>query len=115
MQELIARLTKTRIKVHNTSTNATLDDNDTTFPLGHSLYVDATHEVVFLNGNLNTQFQSESVTRATNDHLDSRSVNRIEFDEFCVRWPTTSRPHTEESQIRCLSAGTVCNKHANSR
>ncbi|KAH9927417.1 phosphoglycerate mutase-like protein [Epithele typhae] len=46
---LLARLTHTPIPVHNSSTNATLDDNQTTFPLGQSLYVDATHEVVVLN------------------------------------------------------------------
>ncbi|KAI0719060.1 phosphoglycerate mutase-like protein [Cerioporus squamosus] len=49
VQELVARLTHTPIPVHNSSTNATLDDNATTFPLGQSLYVDATHEVVVLN------------------------------------------------------------------
>lgn len=49
VKELVARLTHTRIKEHNTSTNATLDDDPTTFPLGQSLYVDATHEVVVLN------------------------------------------------------------------
>ena len=50
IQELVARLTQTRIKSHNTSTNGTLDDSDITFPFGNSLYVDATHEVVVLNG-----------------------------------------------------------------
>ncbi|OBZ66403.1 3-phytase A [Grifola frondosa] len=49
IQELVARLTHTPIAVHNSSTNATLDDSETTFPLGQSLYVDATHEVVVLN------------------------------------------------------------------
>ncbi|KDQ54057.1 hypothetical protein JAAARDRAFT_38656 [Jaapia argillacea MUCL 33604] len=49
VQELLARLTHTKIPVHNSSTNATLDDSDITFPLGQSLYVDATHEVVVLN------------------------------------------------------------------
>ncbi|KAI0342559.1 phosphoglycerate mutase-like protein [Trametopsis cervina] len=48
IQELVARLTHTPIAVHNSSTNATLDDNPTTFPLDQSLYVDATHEVVVL-------------------------------------------------------------------
>lgn len=50
VQELVARLTHTPISLHNSSTNATLDDNPATFPLGQSLYVDATHEVVVLNG-----------------------------------------------------------------
>ncbi|PIL30835.1 hypothetical protein GSI_07003 [Ganoderma sinense ZZ0214-1] len=49
VQELVARLTHTPISVHNSSTNSTLDDNPATFPLGQSLYVDATHEVVVLN------------------------------------------------------------------
>ncbi|TCD62276.1 hypothetical protein EIP91_007115 [Steccherinum ochraceum] len=49
VQELLARLTHTPIPVHNSSTNATLNDSPITFPLDHSLYVDATHEVVVLN------------------------------------------------------------------
>ena len=59
IQELVARLTHTPIAVHNTSTNSTLDDNPITFPLDHSLYVDATHEVVILNGKWLTLVQSE--------------------------------------------------------
>lgn len=46
---MVARLTHTPIERHNSSTNSTLDDNPTTFPLDHNLYVDATHEVVILN------------------------------------------------------------------
>lgn len=53
VQELVSRLTHTRIETHNTSTNATLDDSDVTFPLDQSLYVDATHEVVVLHGEMN--------------------------------------------------------------
>ncbi|KAF9559236.1 phytase [Agrocybe pediades] len=49
LQELVARLTHTPIAVHNSSTNSTLDDNEITFPLHQSLYVDATHEVVVTN------------------------------------------------------------------
>ncbi|KAG6829017.1 hypothetical protein H0H92_005924 [Tricholoma furcatifolium] len=49
VQELIARLTHTKITDHTPATNATLDDNPITFPLHNSLYVDATHEVVVLN------------------------------------------------------------------
>ncbi|EIW74055.1 phosphoglycerate mutase-like protein [Coniophora puteana RWD-64-598 SS2] len=48
VQELVSRLTKTPIETHNSSTNATLHRPET-FPLGSSLYVDATHEVVVLN------------------------------------------------------------------
>ncbi|KAI0752965.1 phytase [Daedaleopsis nitida] len=49
VQELLARLTHTPIPIHNSSTNATLNDNSVTFPLGQSLYVDATHDTVVLN------------------------------------------------------------------
>ncbi|KAF8987370.1 histidine phosphatase superfamily [Cyathus striatus] len=49
IQELIARITNTPIELHNSSTNATLDDNPVTFPLGQSLYVDATHEELILS------------------------------------------------------------------
>ncbi|KAG8886734.1 hypothetical protein FRB98_001035 [Tulasnella sp. 332] len=49
IQELVARLTHTPIQTHNSSTNATLNDNPITFPLHQPLYVDATHEVVVLN------------------------------------------------------------------
>ncbi|KAJ7862603.1 histidine phosphatase superfamily [Mycena olivaceomarginata] len=48
VQELVARLTHTPIVTHNSSTNGTLNDDPTTFPLGQGLYVDATHEVVVL-------------------------------------------------------------------
>ena len=50
VQELVARLTHTPIATHNSSTNSTLDNNPITFPLNDPLYVDATHEVVVLNG-----------------------------------------------------------------
>lgn len=50
--ELLARLTKTPIERHWTSTNSTLTDDGRIFPLDQSLYVDATHEVVILNGEL---------------------------------------------------------------
>ncbi|KAG6856725.1 hypothetical protein H0H87_001325 [Tephrocybe sp. NHM501043] len=49
IKELVARLTHTPIAEHNSSTNSTLDNDPTTFPLNQSLYVDATHEVVVLN------------------------------------------------------------------
>ncbi|KZO91037.1 phosphoglycerate mutase-like protein [Calocera viscosa TUFC12733] len=49
VKELVARLTSTPITTHDSTTNSTLDDNPITFPLGNSLYVDATHETVVLN------------------------------------------------------------------
>ncbi|CAE6411276.1 unnamed protein product [Rhizoctonia solani] len=48
VSELVARLTHTPIEVHNTTTNATMHDS-VRFPLDQSIYVDSTHETVFLN------------------------------------------------------------------
>ncbi|KEP52493.1 histidine phosphatase domain protein [Rhizoctonia solani 123E] len=48
LSELVARLTHTPIEVHNTTTNATMHDS-VRFPLDQSIYVDSTHETVFLN------------------------------------------------------------------
>jgi len=49
VQELVSRLTHTPIEVHNSSTNATWHKPET-WPLNDALYVDATHDVVVLNG-----------------------------------------------------------------
>ncbi|KZT65932.1 phosphoglycerate mutase-like protein [Daedalea quercina L-15889] len=44
VQELVARLTRTPLTIFNTSTNATLDGSNITFPLNQPIYVDATHD-----------------------------------------------------------------------
>ncbi|KAH7890476.1 histidine phosphatase superfamily [Phlebopus sp. FC_14] len=49
VQELVSRLTQTRITTWNSTTNSTLDSNDITFPLDQPIFVDATHDVVISN------------------------------------------------------------------
>ncbi|KAI0734593.1 histidine phosphatase superfamily [Fomitopsis betulina] len=49
VQELVSRLTKTRVTAFDSSTNGTLDSNDITFPLNQPIYVDATHDTVIAN------------------------------------------------------------------
>lgn len=46
VSELVSRLTKTPITVHNTTTNGTLNNDPRTFPLDQTIYVDATHDTV---------------------------------------------------------------------
>ncbi|KZT40083.1 phosphoglycerate mutase-like protein [Sistotremastrum suecicum HHB10207 ss-3] len=46
VSELVSRLTKTPISVHNTTTNGTLDNSLTTFPLNQTIYVDASHDTI---------------------------------------------------------------------
>lgn len=82
VQELVARLTHTPIATHNSSTNSTLDDNPITFPLGQSLYVDATHEVVVLNSNYITYLaQARALTITT-----SFSHHRTQPNELRSIW-----------------------------
>lgn len=45
LEEFFSRLTKTPIAAYNSSTNSTLDGDETTFPLDQPLYLDATHDV----------------------------------------------------------------------
>jgi hypothetical protein len=46
VQELLSRLTKTYITEWNSTTNSTLDNNPTTFPLDQPIFVDATHDTI---------------------------------------------------------------------
>ncbi|KAF7318482.1 Phosphoglycerate mutase-like protein [Mycena chlorophos] len=45
-QELLSRLTETRITSFDTSVNATIALNETLFPFGLPIYVDATHDTI---------------------------------------------------------------------
>ena len=83
IQELVARLTHTPIETHNSSTNATLNDSPITFPLGQSLYVDATHEVVVLNS------RSSFYLVASCSFYSFFSYHGAEFDELCRVWSST--------------------------
>ena len=74
VQELVARLTHTPIESHNSSTNSTLDDNPITFPLNHSLYVDATHEVVVLNSKFGVSLITLSLTVFVLSHYCSQPL-----------------------------------------
>ncbi|KAF3911025.1 hypothetical protein AA313_de0202927 [Arthrobotrys entomopaga] len=73
VNELIARLTKSRVK-DSTTTNTTLDGNPATFPLDRYLYADFSHDNVMT-----------SIFSALNlfDGLDALSTSRIEStDKF---------------------------------
>ncbi|KAF7292081.1 Phosphoglycerate mutase-like protein [Mycena indigotica] len=45
-QELLSRLTQTRITKFDTSINASIATNETLFPFGQPIYVDATHDTI---------------------------------------------------------------------
>lgn len=106
VQELVARLTHTPIPVHNSSTNATLDDNPATFPLGQSLYVDATHEVVVLNGKLlRIAPMPESHTEVLN------SDHRTQPDELRRGRAPPCRPHPRAPRLQVLTPRALRHQH----
>ncbi|KDQ12410.1 hypothetical protein BOTBODRAFT_34385 [Botryobasidium botryosum FD-172 SS1] len=106
LQELIARITHTPITTHNSSTNSTLDDNPTTFPLNDALYVDATHETVFLHiiTALNlTNFAASGPLPV--DHIPKkRSFSSSELASFAtnMQFQLLSCTSTPEPQIRII-------------
>ncbi|EGN96120.1 hypothetical protein SERLA73DRAFT_170536 [Serpula lacrymans var. lacrymans S7.3] len=105
VQELVSRLTETPLETHNSSTNATMH-NPVQFPLGNSLYVDATHETVILNVITALNLSSFAKTGPLpSSHIPSRRTFRsselapfatnIQFQLLCC----DSKP---ERQIRVI-------------
>ena len=104
IQEMVARLTHTRIERHNSSTNSTLDDNPTTFPLDHNLYVDATHEVVVLNSEFESSHSPLTLSKFRCSHYCSQSI------KFRGEWAFTHRSHAETQVIPCVRACPILDK-----
>ncbi|KAG1823266.1 phosphoglycerate mutase-like protein [Suillus variegatus] len=96
VQELVSRLTQTPIETHNSSTNATLH-NAVTFPLGDSLYVDATHETVVLNVLAALNISSfAAMGQLPTDHIPKRRTFRS----------TELAPFATNVQFQLLSCST---------
>lgn len=88
---MVARLTQTPIATHNSSTNATLDDDPITFPLNHNLYVDATHEVVVLNSAFRLTFTSYfPCTRKGIDLCFGIVITALNLSSFAAAGPLPS-------------------------
>ncbi|KAG1792165.1 phosphoglycerate mutase-like protein [Suillus plorans] len=105
VQELVSRLTQTPIETHNTSTNATLH-NAVTFPLGDSLYVDATHETVVLNVLTALNISSfAAMGQLPTDHIPKRRTFRsTELAPFAtnVQFQLLSCSTEPDPQIRVI-------------
>lgn len=52
VQELVSRLTKTRITESKTTVNQSIVGSETLFPLDQPIYVDATHDTVISTSRL---------------------------------------------------------------
>ena len=87
VQELVARLTKTPISVHNSSTNGTLDNNAATFPLDQSIYVDATHDTIISTSKV-FLLSVRPVVNALQSHRG------VEFHQLYSRRAFASRSHS---------------------
>jgi hypothetical protein len=105
IQELVARLTHTPIKLHNSSTNSTLDNNPITFPLNDTLYVDATHEVVVINIITALNLSNFATYPPPDDHIpDKRSFIMSELGPFAanIQFQLLSCDSAPEPQIRVI-------------
>lgn len=58
VQELVSRLTQTRITDYNSSVNGTIVDNNITFPLNQPIFVDASHDTVISSSRLHCTYAS---------------------------------------------------------
>ncbi|KIJ59176.1 hypothetical protein HYDPIDRAFT_101150, partial [Hydnomerulius pinastri MD-312] len=105
VQELVSRLTETPIETHNSSTNATLH-NPITFPFGHSLYVDATHEVVVMNVLTALNLSSFAATGPLpTDHIpERRSFRSAEVAPFAtnIQFQLLACSSEPDPQIRVI-------------
>lgn len=100
VQELVARLTHTPIATHNSSTNATLNDNPITFPLDQSLHVDATHETVVMHGPC-LAFKTSKL------QLTCPSAYGAQLNYLGGPRSTTSGPYPERSNVQSVSGSAV--------
>ena len=57
-QELLSRLTQTRITSFDTSVNGSIVSSNLTFPLNQPIFVDATHDTIISAGQFLTQHLS---------------------------------------------------------
>lgn len=71
LEEFVARLTGTPLTSYDSNTNRTLDADPITFPLNHSLYLDAAHEVAILNFMAALNMTALSPTVPSEDHPET--------------------------------------------
>ena len=98
--ELIARLTNTKV-VDHTSTNSTLDNSNTTFPLGLKLYADFSHDndmtsIMSAMGLFNDTAQLSNTTQQTLEQTNGYSAT--------VTVPYSSRVYVEKMMCSNESA-----------
>jgi len=88
VQELVSRLTKTRISEFNSSVNRNIVGDEVLFPLGQPLYVDVTHDTVMSSGKLSGLIASahSKILMMCNDV----SLRCYELHEFYSFWPLIS-------------------------
>ncbi|KAL6718948.1 hypothetical protein ACLMJK_003183 [Lecanora helva] len=109
--ELIARLTTQPVDDH-TSSNSTLDDDFTTFPLGRSLYADFSHDndltaAFFALGLYNITRQLQSERRMIASELDGYSAARTVPFAGRAFFEKMRCDGMEEEMVRVLVNGRV--------
>ena len=89
LEEFVARLQMQALTEYNSTTNATLDQNNITFPLDQSIYADATHEVSFLQA---ACYTAATDARAQVVVLDTLTAFNLSALFASGPLPLTSRP-----------------------
>jgi hypothetical protein len=90
--ELIARLTNTSVQDH-TSTNSTLDDSSTTFPLGLPLYADFSHD-----NDMTAIFSALGLYNSTAPLSNTTTESVAQTDGYSASWtvPFAARAYFEK-------------------
>ncbi|KAG6247002.1 hypothetical protein E4U24_003398 [Claviceps purpurea] len=96
VNELIARLTKTPVK-DNTTTDADLDSNPATFPLGRSLYADFTHDNTLMTVYSALGLWTNDTVLPTNHVVPAKKANG-----YSASWtvPFAARMYVEKMDCR---------------
>ncbi|GAA5861604.1 hypothetical protein JCM8547_008088 [Rhodosporidiobolus lusitaniae] len=105
VEEFIARLENHVVTTYDSTTNSTLDGNETTFPLNQSLYVDAAHEVSIMDimTALNLTALSETVPtdKLSTDHTYVAS-RIVPFGTILQMQVLECQPSVPTKQIRFI-------------
>ncbi|KAG6105711.1 hypothetical protein E4U31_001257 [Claviceps sp. LM219 group G6] len=96
VNELIARLTKTPVK-DNTTTDADLDSNPATFPLGRSMYADFTHDNTLMTVYSALGLWTNNTILPTNHVVPAKKANG-----YSASWtvPFAARMYVEKMDCR---------------
>ena len=94
-KELIARLTNTPVR-EGASTNRTLDENNTTFPLGRQLYADFSHD-----NDMTAIYSALGLYNTTAALLNTTIVEAPQADGYSAAWTASFAARAYFEKMTC--------------